>query len=98
MQAYAPISPIKTISIIIASGINDRVKLIGKNQFIPTSEYNKNFDSQVEIKERNDLKNLDDALSKFDKSVNNKVIDDSYNHKGYINFKKLENELSKSDK
>lgn len=54
-------------SIIIASGINDRVIQIGKNQFIPISEYNKNINNQIEIKESTDLKNLDDALSKFDR-------------------------------
>lgn len=54
-------------SIIIASGVNDRVTQIGKNQFIPTSEYNKNINNQLELKERTALKKLDDALSKFDK-------------------------------
>ena len=54
-------------SIIIASGINDRITQTGRNQFIPISEYNKNIDNQLEMKEKTDLKKLDDALSKFDK-------------------------------
>ena len=68
-------------SVIIASDINDRIKRVGRNQYIP------NIDNQIEIKESTDLKNLDHALSKFDKPEYNKNTDNHIKVKEKNDFK-----------